>query len=112
MSRKPDAEQNILPLRQRPHIFLSLVHDLAQDSKNIAWSAHARKRFSGRDISNRMAVTVLRNGQIKGDIVPGKMAGEWKAKLFFPIPGRREVGVAMILIKEQRIFVKTVEWED
>ena len=112
MSRKPDTERTVLPLRQRPHVFLRLVYELAEDSKNIAWSAHSRDRFTERDITIRMAVSVLRNGQIRGDIIPGKHAGEWKAKMCFPIPGRREVGVAMILIKEKRIFVKTVEWED
>lgn len=112
MSRKSDTKQNVLPLRHRPHVFLRIVRGLAQDSRNISWSAHTRERFAQRDITNRMAVTVLRNGQIRGDIVPGKHAGEWKAKLFFPIPGRREVGVAMILVKESKIFVKTVEWED
>lgn len=93
-------------------MFLSLVRGLAKDSSNIAWSKHVRERFAQRDINNRMAVTVLRNGQIRGDIVPGNNAGEWKAKLFYPIPGRREVGVAMILIREKKILVKTVEWED
>lgn len=112
MSRKPDTEQNILPLRQRPHVFLRIVYGLAENSDNIKWSAHARERFSERDITNRMAVTVLQKGSIRGDIVPGKNAGEWKAKMAYPIPGRREVGVAMILVNERSIFVKTVEWED
>ena len=112
MSRKLDAEQKVLPLRQRPHVFLRLVRELAENTSNIAWSAHARERFSQRDITNRMAMSVLRNGQVRGEITAGRNAGEWKAKLVFPIPGRREVGVAMILIKESRIFVKTVEWED
>jgi hypothetical protein len=80
--------------------------------KNVMWSAHARRRFGERDINNRMALTVIRKGEISGDIVAGKKAGEWKAKLTFPIPGRREVGVVIILIKETRILVKTVEWED
>ncbi len=89
-----------------------IVRALAEDSKNIAWSSHARERFRGREINNRMAMMVLRCGGISGEIVTGKMAGEWKAKLTFPVPGRREVGVVMILIRETRILVKTVEWED
>lgn len=91
---------------------MQIVHSLAEDTRNIAWSAHARERFAERGITNRMAVTVLRNGSIKGEIVPGNAAGEWRAKMLYPIPGRREVGVVMILVKESRILVKTVMWED
>ncbi|WP_371931231.1 DUF4258 domain-containing protein [Nioella sp. MMSF_3534] len=112
MSRKPDTEQKVLPLRQRPHEFLRIVRRLAEDSTNIAWSEHARERFSERGITNRMALSVLRSGYISGDIVPGNRPGEWKAKLLYQIPGRREMGVVMILVKENRIFVKTVMWED
>ena len=93
-------------------MFLQLVRNLAGDTRNVKWSAHARERFEERDISNRMALDVIRKGEISGDIVAGRMAGEWRAKLTYPIPGRREVGVAIILIRETRTLVKTVEWED
>jgi hypothetical protein len=112
MSSEDNKNNKILPMKQRPHVFLKTVRDLAADSGNIRWSNHARKRFCERDISNRMAVNVLRKGRISGDIVAGKFAGEWKAKLVYPFPGKREVGVATILQKGSRIYVKTVEWED
>lgn len=112
MSSKPEFGRKVLPLRQRPHEFLKMVHELAADSRNIAWSQHARERFEQRGISIRMALDVLRNGRISGEIVAGNMAGEWKAKIVNLVPGRREVGVVAILVKESRVFVKTVEWED
>ena len=114
MSKKAINEPrlNVLPLKRRPHDFLALVRELSADSKNVKWSRHARDRFGQRDITNRMALDVLRMGQIRGDIVAGKNVGEWKAKIVFPIPGRREVGVVTVVEKESRIFVKTVEWED
>ena len=65
-----------------------------------------------RGIENRVALNVLRKGYIKGAITPGKDAGEWKAKIVRQVPGRREVGVVTILVKNRSVFVKTVEWED
>lgn len=112
MSGNKKNNPNILPLRQQPHTFLRTVRAIAEDTKKILWSAHSRERFAERDIAIRMALDVIRKGEIRGDIVSGKFPGEWKAKIAYPIPGRREVGVVIILVKETRIFVKTVEWED
>ena len=85
---------------------------MAEETGRVSWSQHARERFEQRGITIRDALTVLRRGQISGEIEPGKNTGEWKAKIVCPLPGRRELGVAMILVRESRIFVKTVEWED
>jgi len=38
--------------------------------------------------------------------------GEWKCKMVYPIRGAREVGVVTIILKSDRLFIKTVEWED
>lgn len=111
--KEPKPDQHvILPLSQRPHIFLQTVRRLAAVEANIAWSRHARLRFGQRDITIRMALDVLTRGEIRGKIVCGSNAGEWKAIIIAPITGRRKMGVATILVKESRILVKTVEWED
>lgn len=65
-----------------------------------------------RDIPIRIALNVLRGGSVFGPIEPGQMQGEWRAKLVMAVKGRRDVGVVVLLVKENRIFVKTVEWED
>lgn len=65
-----------------------------------------------REISDRMALAVLRNGYVKGDVVPGDQTGEWKVKIADRVKGSREVGVVTIIISERRLLVKTVEWED
>jgi len=46
------------------------------------------------------------------DIEPGKNPGEWKCKMVANIKGNRDVGVATLVVNGQRLFVKTVEWED
>jgi hypothetical protein len=111
--KEPEPDQHVvLPLSQRPHVFLATVRRLAAVQANINWSGHARKRFAGRDITIRMALDVLSRGGISGKIVCGENVGEWKAKIIAPITGRRTMGVATILVRESLIFVKTVEWED
>ncbi|MBX3598258.1 MAG: DUF4258 domain-containing protein [Rhizobiaceae bacterium] len=95
-----------------PKEFLARVRFLAQDTSFISWSRHARERMEERDISIRMAVTVIREGYLKGEVVAGKSQGEWKAKIVRNAKGRRDVGVVVLLFRNDRLLVKTVEWED
>src|SRR5260370_13137448 len=96
----------------RPSEAQKVVHRLAADTANIAWSPHAREQMVEREIIDRIAVEVLRTGYVKGEIEPGKIPGEWKAKLCKEVKGRREVGVVTLIVRAKRLFVKTVEWED
>lgn len=89
-----------------------LVQQLAANTDNIAWSDHALERMFERDISDVVAVDVLRFGASKGAIEQGKNPGEWKVKMTMPVKGRREVGVVVLTVRNARLFVKTVEWED
>jgi hypothetical protein len=65
-----------------------------------------------RDITDEMALEVLRKGDIKGAIVPGERPDELKVKMVRQIKGRREVGVVVVTVKAARLRVITVEWED
>src|SRR5689334_15079494 len=89
-----------------------MVHQLAQSTDNISWSDHALERMEEREISDVVAVDVLRYGTSKGAIEPGKNPGEWKVKMTMPVKGRREVGVVVLTVRNARLYVKTVEWED
>ncbi len=70
------------------------------------------ERMDERGITDHIAVEVLRTGWPKGIIEPGSHPGEWKVKMVKEVRGRREVGVVVITIRSERLFVKTVEWED
>jgi Domain of unknown function (DUF4258) len=96
----------------RPGTLRDLVHRLALDTANISWSQHALDRMVERDIRDHVALDVLRRGEIKGDIEPGQHPGEWKTKLVREAKGRREAGVVVLVVRNTRLFVKTVEWED
>jgi len=111
MSNKPPIA-DLMAFAPRPRDFGSRVRKLAMDSKNIKWGIHARDRMSERDIPIRVALTVLREGTVLGDITAGKNPGEWKGKIVLNVKGRRDVGVVTILVRDDHIKVKTVEWED
>ncbi|MGN6057514.1 MAG: hypothetical protein ACTHOI_02900 [Sphingomicrobium sp.] len=110
------SNPNILPLR-RPSEVEALVHELAKDSKNVRWRAqsyetHAESRMEWRGITDLMMFEVLRTGQIRGPVELGKYPNEIKVKMVKKLKGVREVGVVTLIINSQRLFVKTVEWED
>jgi hypothetical protein len=65
-----------------------------------------------RGITRLDAVRVLQRGSISGKVEPGKNHGEWKCKIVARLKGSREIGVVTIVVKEKKLFVKTVEWED
>lgn len=104
--------KNLVPLVPRPDEFVERVRAIASNSDKIKWSQHARERMSERDISNRVALTVLREGHVVGRVEPGNAPGEWKAKVVKNVKGRRDVGVVAITVRNDHILVKTVEWED
>ena len=88
------------------------IHELAAVSRNVGWGDHTRDRMEQRDITDRMMFEVLRTGTLRGDISPGARPGEWKCKIVKQMKGRRELGVVTVVVRDQRLFVKTVEWED
>ena len=88
------------------------IRALALDDERITWGDHALERSEERDISIRDALTVLRTGYLDAAIEPGENPGEWKGKMTRAMKGRREIGVVVIVIRDNELFVKTVEWED
>lgn len=65
-----------------------------------------------RGISDLQVERALRTGEIRGEVEPGRGTGEWKCKIVERMKGMREIGVATVLIKNSKLFIKTVEWED
>jgi hypothetical protein len=61
--------------RPRPGPIRDLVRRLATDSKNIRWGRHALERMEERDITDKVAVDVLRQGSVDGEIEPGNNRG-------------------------------------
>ncbi|WP_421857758.1 DUF4258 domain-containing protein [Oricola sp.] len=106
------SSQGVAKLAPRHSDFENRIRRIAAKSENVKWTFHARERMRERDISIRVALTVIREGMLTGKIEPGQKPGEWKAKIVRNVKGRRDVGAVVLLMQNDRILVKTVEWED
>ena len=111
MGKDARADQ-VREFKPRPEELLERVRSLARDSKNVGFSEHAEERMEQRGITDLDALRILRSGELSGPVEAGRNKGEWKCKIVAAIKGRREAGVVTILIKNRRLRIKTVEWED
>ncbi len=93
---------------------MKVIRRLAQDSKNVSYRAHALERLDERNTIDILDVLkLLRLGEIEGAINPGKNPGEWSCL----VTGKcsldgRDAGVATIVVREEKLIIKTVEWMD
>lgn len=87
------------------------IRAIAADTANIKWSFHALERMEERGIPDVDVLRILRLGTIAGPPRAGR-PGEWTCKMVRTIRGRREAGVVAIILLDDRLLVKTVEWED
>jgi hypothetical protein len=106
------APANAIEFKPRPEAVRDLVWRLAVDTSNIKWSKHALERMAERGITDKVALETMRKGMPKGAVEAGEKPGEWKLKMAHRPTGRREVGVVVITVRNARLLVKTVEWED
>jgi|SRR5258708_27583495 hypothetical protein len=101
------------PAPPRPEVVRDAVRALAQDTASIWWSKHATlDRIPKRDITDHMALEVIRKGYVKGPVKPGERPGEWVIKLAWEMRNGREVGVVVSVVGGVKLRVITVEWED
>jgi len=91
---------------------MAIIRFLAQDTERIVFGDHAQERMSERGITDGDVYSVLRCGEPKETISPGINPGEWKCKVVANIRGSRHIGTVIIVILNELLFVKTVEWED
>ena len=87
------------------------IHAAAQRSEMVILGTHARERMQEREIDDADVLRVLRQGIVVDAPEPAE-PGEWKCKIVRRIRGSRDVGVVTIILRDSRLFVKTVEWED
>lgn len=107
-----EVERRVVPLRPDRAAIHSVIRRIAEEDRRVYLSEHAKERMEQRSITRIDVVRVLVRGHINGDIMPGNYPGEWKVKLVANIKGSREVGVVTLLINNERLLVKTAEWED
>jgi hypothetical protein len=103
----------LAPKALHPGDLMRVIRKLAEQGA-VSFSYHAfDERGTERDIDMDDALAVLRQGMIRGEITPGTNPGEWKCKVVDkPDDWHREIGVVAVVVKNQRILIITVEWED
>lgn len=110
MSDAPEAG-TVAPFRLTASVAQSRIRQIASVTQNVIWGAHARARMAERDLLDIDILRVLRGGYVEE--APEKTpSGEWKCKVTLKIRGGRTAGVVVILLRNDRLFLKTVEWED
>ncbi|WP_113891626.1 DUF4258 domain-containing protein [Roseiarcus fermentans] len=109
--RKTEAGE-IVQFSPKPAELAAVIRRIATDSGCVGFSDHAVDRMEERGITRLDALRVLRGGDIRGEIKAGRACGEWKCKVVMNLKGSRNIGVVTLVVKMQRLFVKTVEWED
>jgi hypothetical protein len=88
------------------------IRELAEDGA-YSWGKHVRERIGQRDIDINDAVEVLCLGEIEGPVELGSGPGEWKCKVTAKADtSSRRLGVAVVVIRDNHLFLMTVEWED
>ncbi len=88
------------------------IRGLAAETKNIFISGHAEKRMWERNISSMEVFEVLRQGMIDGVPWIEPETGQQACKVVLRKKGARAIGVVTIILNDEGLFVKTVEWED
>jgi hypothetical protein len=100
------------PKPPHPGKLMARIRELAK-SGAYSWGDHVFERSGQRDIDVTDAISVLKLGEIEGAITPGENPDEWKCKVTGRIDGStREVGVVVVVIQNNHLFLITVEWED
>jgi hypothetical protein len=95
-----------------PNALLELIRDLSKQ-RRIGFLDHSQERLSERGFDVFDVYQTLENGHFAEDIEAGANEGEWKVKVVDTPEGTsRKMGVVTIVVKDKRLLIKTVEWED
>jgi hypothetical protein len=97
--------------RLRPDRAEATIKSKARETRNVIFGDHAKEQADHRDIPKDEVFRILRTGTIKGDPEKARR-GEWKCKMIKRIRGGRDAGIVVIILRNGRLFIKTVEWED
>ena len=87
------------------------IHALAMDSSKVIITFHAAQRMEERGFTTADLVRVLTTGII---MEAPRQTGEddWTCKIIRRLQGSRDAGVITIIVKRQKLIIKTMEWED
>ena len=106
-----EEERQLARFRLTRAVAQARIRAAMKSSANLVWGDHARSRMGERGIFDVDVLRVLRCGYIEDEPSLTK-GGEWQCKMTRQIKGGRDVGAVVIFLRDGRLFLKTVEWED
>jgi len=106
-----ENKSNVVAVRMTIAVALKRIREIAQTTANVIFSTHALERMEEREILDIDVYRTLREGGMDEAPVAAR-PGEWKCKVTLKIRGGRTAGVMIIILRNGKLFVKTVEWED
>ena len=98
--------------KPHPGDLIKVIRALA-DQQRVAYTRHALDRMGRRGFDAVDVEYLLTRGMIEGGIAPAKRAGEWECLVVdkLELEGR-DAGVALVVVRRDRLIVKTVKWID
>src|SRR5690348_6361591 len=110
MHDRPNRRK-VVRLRVTPEWAIRRIRALAVRSENILFGAHAIERMDEREIFDHDVLAILRKGSLDGGVTRTKY-GEYECKVVRKLRGSRDAVVVVLILPDDKLFVKTVEWED
>ena len=98
-------------MRLGAHKAQTIINEAAQHTATVVFGDHALQRMAERGVLDVEVYRILRTGYVT-EWPERTDKGEWKCKVVKKLRGHREVGVITIIVNRNRLFIKTVEWED
>jgi hypothetical protein len=108
MEDNSTPKANVLAFRLTSKEAEKRVHRISQTSGRVLFDVRATKEMTERDTTDAQCLEVLRAGQVDGDPVQTE-TGEWKCTMKKPLKGGRVLGVVVVLLRTQRLFVVSLE---
>jgi len=99
---------NVLAFRLTPREAEKRVRKIAERSGRVLFDVDATKEMIERDTTDAQCLEVLRAGRVDGDPVQTE-TGEWTCTMKRALKGGRVLGVVVVLLISQRLYVKRLE---
>jgi hypothetical protein len=112
-SRPPRAPSPQVRKKPHPGDLIRVIRGLVRRQR-VTYTRHTldeRMPERGFDIDD--VQYILTRGMIEGDIRPGRKPGDWECLVVSKLElGGRDAGVAVVVVRRDRLIIKTVEWKD
>lgn len=109
--RRPVAGRNVVKFKFIPSKARQRVGELARDTGNITWTDHIVQRMRERGFDTDAVLRILRTGDVEDD-PEEEDPGDWKIKIVRKMANGRVAGVVTVVVRNSRLVLITVEWED